>query len=86
MAKTVYGHMLTMLHYGSTSAELEQADIQQKFSSMEFYILHANISHRGKQRRADIASSYVLPIFFSYFVQNVVCDFKNKAVFQLITN
>jgi hypothetical protein len=38
------------------------------------------------ERGVDIASSYVLPIFFFYFVQNVVCNFKNKAVFQLITN
>ena len=68
MAKTVYGHMLTMLHYGSTSAELEQADIQQKFSSMEFYILQANISHRGKDRERGRHCLLIRPSYFFFLL------------------
>jgi hypothetical protein len=60
MANSVYGHMPTRLEYGSTWAKLGPADFLQKFSSMGFYILHANTSNR----RADIASSYDLLIFF----------------------
>jgi hypothetical protein len=52
MAKSVYGHMSNRLEYGSTRAELEPADILQKFSNIKFYILHANTSHAGPSGRA----------------------------------
>jgi len=79
MVKSVYGHMSTRLEYGSTWAELDPADILQKYPSTEFCISHTNTSHR----RADIAFSYDILILFTHFFKNATRNFKHQRCLSI---